>query len=62
MDCALCKKTIKKYQPKYNCLKIDESTSADICQDCVDKFLKWQQGVFADLFPTKAAKKRCGRV
>jgi len=62
MECTLCKKTIKNYQPKYNCLKIDESRYADICLECVDKFLKWQQGVFVDLFPTKAAKKRYGRV
>jgi hypothetical protein len=62
MDCALCKKPIKNYHPKYNSLEIDESSSVDICQECVDRFLKWQQGVFADQFPTKAAKKRYERV
>jgi ribosome-binding protein aMBF1 (putative translation factor) len=62
MDCTLCKKPIKGYNPAYNHLKIDESNSADICSECVDKFGKWQQGIFADLFPTKAAKKRFGRI
>ena len=57
MDCILCKKQIDNYNPKFNQLKIDESQSVDICLDCIDKFLKWQQTVFATLFPTKAAKK-----
>jgi hypothetical protein len=37
---------------------IDENHEADICQQCIDKFFKWQQGVYARLFPTSAAKKR----
>ena len=57
MDCILCKKEIDRYNPKLNQLKIDESQSVDICLDCIDKFLKWQQNIFATLFPTKAAKK-----
>ena len=57
MDCALCKKPIDRYNAKLNQLKIDESNSVDICLDCIDKFLKWQQTIFATLFPTKAAKK-----
>jgi hypothetical protein len=62
MNCALCKKPIKDYHPEFNRLMIDDSESADICLECVDKFLKWQQGVFADLFPTKAAKKRYAKI
>ncbi|MEK6960380.1 MAG: hypothetical protein AABX47_04350 [Nanoarchaeota archaeon] len=58
MICALCKSTIEKYDPTLNHLVIDESCSADICQGCIDKFFKWQQGLYARLFPTKAMKKR----
>lgn len=61
MNCTLCKKPIHNYNPEFNQLKIDESQSADICQDCIDKFLKWQQSIFANLFPTKAMKKRYGK-
>jgi hypothetical protein len=61
MDCSLCKKPIQKYDVTLNHLIIDESNSADICQDCIDKFFKWQQGIFAQLFPTNALKKRYGR-
>ena len=61
MNCTLCKKQIHNYHPALNHFKIDESTSADICLECIDKFLKWQQIVFAKLFPTKAAKKRFGK-
>jgi len=57
MNCILCKKEIERYDLKLNQLKIDESHSVDICLDCIDKFLKWQQNIFATLFPTKAAKK-----
>ena len=42
---------------KFNQLKIDEFHSVAICSDCIDKFLKWQQTMFAVLFPTKSAKK-----
>jgi len=62
INCALCKKPIQKYHPAYNHLEIDESCSADICLECADKFSRWQQRVLSDLFPTKAAKKRYGRV
>jgi hypothetical protein len=57
MECSLCKRMIEKYDPYLNHLKLDESRSVDICQSCIYKFLKWQQGVFAKLFPTKAAKR-----
>jgi hypothetical protein len=42
-------------------LKIDEQHAADICQKCIDKFVKWQGAIYADLFPTKAMKKRFGK-
>lgn len=61
MNCVLCKKLIHKPNPLFNRLKINESQSVDICSDCIDKFLKWQQGIFANLFPTKAIKKRYGK-
>jgi hypothetical protein len=62
MDCALCKKPISNYHPELNHLVVDGSHSVDICSECVDKFLKWQQGVYTKLFPTKAAKKRYGKI
>lgn len=58
VKCDLCKKPIQKYNSDFNHLKIDESHSIDVCQDCVDKFVKWQQKIFVRLFPTKALKKR----
>ena len=33
----------------------------DICQDRIEKFIKWQGSIFAKLFPTKAMKKRFGQ-
>jgi hypothetical protein len=60
MNCTLCKKPIEKYDPLLNHLKIDESLAADICQGCIDKFGKWQRGIYARLFPTTAVKKRYG--
>jgi hypothetical protein len=58
MRCILCEKDIEKYSPEFNHLKIDDSHSADFCQDCIDKLLKWQQKLFAKMFPTAALKKR----
>jgi len=60
MECVICKKPIEKYNPILNNLKIEENYNVDICQKCTDKFIKWQQGIFAQLFPTKAMKKRFG--
>ena len=57
MTCALCKKPIDNYNPEFHCLKIDESRSVDICQNCTDKFLNWRRTIFSELFPTKSAKK-----
>jgi hypothetical protein len=61
MNCSLCGKLIRNYDPVYNCLEIDEAHAADICPDCIEKFLKWQQGIYARLFPTSAMKKRFGQ-
>ena len=60
MDCSICKKPIEKYNVNFNHLKIDEKISVDICQDCIDKFFKWQGSVYAKLFPTNMMKKRFG--
>lgn len=57
MKCALCKKTISNYNADFNNLKINEIDSADFCQECIDKFIKWQQNLFVRLFPTKTLKK-----
>jgi hypothetical protein len=62
MNCTLCKKPIRDYNPAYSHLRIDESHSADICSECVEKFGKWQMSIYANLFPTKAAKKRYGKI
>lgn len=61
VNCALCQKPIRNYDPAFNRLEIDESHAADICPECIDRFLKWQQRKFARLFPTSAAKKRFGK-
>jgi hypothetical protein len=58
MNCNLCDKPIKNYNPAFNYLKIDDSHAVDICPDCVDKFAKWQGSIITDLFPTRALKKR----
>lgn len=56
MKCELCKKDIKNFIEKFNQLEL-ENNRVNICEDCKDRFLKWQQGIFADMFPTKAIKK-----
>ena len=56
--CTLCEKEIRDYNLEFNHLAIDEFHSADICRDCLTKFTKWQQGIYAKLFPTKTLKKR----
>ena len=57
ITCKLCDKTIANYDTALNHLEIDESHAADICQECIDKFVKWQQGIYACLFPTSAMKR-----
>jgi hypothetical protein len=59
MKCTLCEHPIKNYEPEFHHLKIDESHAADICSDCIDKFVRWQGNIIVKLFPTKALKKRC---
>jgi len=61
MNCTLCEKPIRNYDAAYNHLEIDETHAADICRECIDKFFKWQQGIYARLFPTSAVKKRFGK-
>jgi len=58
MRCNLCENSIKDYNSSFNQLQINELHSVDICQECIDKFVKWQQNNYAQLFPTKTAKKR----
>ncbi|MDD5111511.1 MAG: hypothetical protein PHG85_03120 [Candidatus Altiarchaeota archaeon] len=62
IDCTLCKKPIDKYHPEFNHLEIDDSHAIDVCPECVDKLIKWQQRTFAKLFPTKAMKERYGKI
>ncbi|MBU0757770.1 MAG: hypothetical protein KKF44_06890 [Nanoarchaeota archaeon] len=61
MKCSLCDKLIEKYSVEFNHFKIDDSHSAEICQECIDKFFRWQGELYARLFPTKAMKKRFNR-
>lgn len=58
MKCNLCEKEIENYHPSFNSFSIDENHTAYICSQCVEKFTKWQQRIYTDLFPTKAVKKR----
>jgi len=58
MKCTLCKKNIDRYTPAFNHLSIDDDHSIDICQSCIDTFIKWQGDKFAALFPTKTMKRR----
>ncbi|HYD03524.1 MAG TPA: hypothetical protein VEC16_04450 [Alphaproteobacteria bacterium] len=55
MNCQLCQKEIKNYSEKFNKVPLDKPV--DVCKECSEKFLKWQQSIFADLFPTKLMKK-----
>ena len=45
------------YTLDFNQLKIDESHTIEICQECIDKFIKWQQKKFVTLFPTSSLKR-----
>lgn len=57
MQCVLCQKPIESYDPMQHQLKLDDTKTVQICSDCTKKFLKWQQQLFAVLYPTKQAKK-----
>ena len=61
MKCQICGQPIRNYQPALHHLTINESQGVDICQDCVDKIIRWQGSIYAKLFPTKAMKKRFGQ-
>jgi len=56
MICAICKKQVVGYNPKFNQLEIGKFT-ADICGSCIDAVVKLQQKNLATLFPTTQAKK-----
>ncbi len=60
INCYLCEKPIANYTSPSHHLRIDEHHEFYICSECIDKFVKWQRGILAKLFPTKAAKKRFG--
>ena len=57
MNCKLCESTIKNYSIEFNHLKIDQTHEIDVCEACVEKFMKWRQEIIARLFPTKTMKK-----
>ncbi len=61
MKCKICDRHIEDYDPEFNRMEITESFSVDICQDCIDRFMKWQGSRIARLFPTKAMKKMMER-
>ena len=56
--CSLCENEISNYSKKFNHLKIDDGHTYEICQNCMDKIIKWQQDKFTNLFPTSALKKK----
>ena len=58
MKCFLCETEINNYSENFNQFKIDGSHTIEICQPCIDKFIKWQQKKFTNLFPTSSLKKR----
>ena len=58
MKCSLCENEIQNYTKEFNQLVIDESHIYKLCQDCIDKFMKWQGKKFSNLFPTNLMKKR----
>jgi hypothetical protein len=57
MNCTLCDEKIEGYNPMFNQLKIDEKHIVEICSECNQKIITWQQNTYAKLFPTKSAKK-----
>ncbi|MEK6958466.1 MAG: hypothetical protein AABW59_00295 [archaeon] len=57
MKCKLCNTEIKDYSLEFNHLKVDETRSADLCEECIEKFAKWQGERLARLFPTNSMKK-----
>jgi ribosome-binding protein aMBF1 (putative translation factor) len=60
MDCRICGKEIERYNIEFNRLVIDRAIYADICEDCIKKFIDWRAKNLSKLFPTSAMKKRFG--
>jgi hypothetical protein len=58
MKCSLYENEIRNYILDFNHLRINELHTINVCQECIDKFVKWQQKIIARLFPTNALKKR----
>lgn len=58
MKCSLCENEISNYIVEFNQLKIDDSHIFEVCHNCIDKIIKWQQVKFTRLFPTSVLKKR----
>jgi hypothetical protein len=61
MKCVICNKDIENYTPEFHELKVDNSHSVTICNECVDKIMKWQGNIVGKLFPTTAMKIRYGK-
>jgi len=61
MKCHICGQPIRDYQHTLHHVTINESVGVDMCQDCVDKIIRWQGSIYAKLFPTTAMKKRFGQ-
>lgn len=57
MKCELCKTQTSEQPSEFNQLKINEDKTVFICQECIKKFGKWQQELFAKIYPTTMAKK-----
>lgn len=61
MQCLFCQQPIPNFDARIHELALGEGRTVTLCSDCIQKFLKWQQGLFATFFPTKAAKKWKGK-
>lgn len=57
MNCTLCHQPIENFNPLMHQLSIKEGETVELCAECIGKIMKWQQGIYATLFPTKLAKK-----
>jgi hypothetical protein len=58
MDCRLCGREIRRYNPEFNRFIIEKDIYANLCEDCIKKFTDWRAKNIAKLFPTAAMKKR----
>lgn len=57
MHCILCQNTIDNYSPEFNQMKLDDTKTVSFCDDCIRTFMKWQQRLFAKMYPTTYLKK-----